>query len=787
MGHEISLLPDALPEDVEDVAWALQTATALWNRGERKEALVWLRRAADAASAAGNQARAEALKKNAADLDHWLIPSPRAEASPEEPAREIAMRSEARRQPQPTMELEPEFIEEETNDLRLMPPVDLLNSSKGETPPSRPMQTFPSTRRPSSPPESHDASRAEASRPQAQTLPAAVSRLGALADDARESSRKPTVNESLLRSGGHAAPAVVTQAPSQADAERAARIERVVAKKRPRAPILDPWSDDLPPSDPPPRTVHNRSDLTGPDDADVLTSAPPLEVTLKRKPPPPPPKRSGTFPGTILAAIPESPESKRATEATLEAASRAEPAPASRHAEPKPAEPRAAEPKLEVPADNKSVGAAEQTVARPPPPRRPTIQPRSASIGPPSQGERKSVPPPAPFAVRAPGEDRSEPPPATLPAAQRRPTVQPRLPLPARPSVAPPAEEPKSVSAVIDATPVAPEVATLAAVSRRLSEPAPSFPPSAGASEPLVRPRSRPPSAPIESVTPPAPAPPPQPSPAAPAPAPAAPTPVVAPSTPPPAPPRASSPPASFQLHGVALETVEGLTDLTPAAFGVLLEKARIVELGAEEEVASTGAILLLNGSAVVCATVSDAAAQHVQVGALAPALVSRSDATRIRVVATGASKLATWDRAALDAALVNASWVRDELVRHSDRLSALAGSTMGPLGDLDESSRFAALERMSARSIEAGSVFVAAGAELPGLTVVGSGTLVLADGSEFGAGDFVLPQLALEGGALSGDLVAGSEGAVVLSATRMGTVELFSVLPTLLELLRIS
>ena len=54
-------LPESRPEDDEDVVWGLSTASALWARGERGDAIVWLRRAADAAAAAGQEGRAAEL------------------------------------------------------------------------------------------------------------------------------------------------------------------------------------------------------------------------------------------------------------------------------------------------------------------------------------------------------------------------------------------------------------------------------------------------------------------------------------------------------------------------------------------------------------------------------------------------------------------------------------------------------------------------------------------------------------------------------------------------------
>jgi hypothetical protein len=61
-------IPPARDTDAEDVAWALQTAEALWKRNERGDAIVWLRRAAQAAGEANDDDRALALAREAAEL-----------------------------------------------------------------------------------------------------------------------------------------------------------------------------------------------------------------------------------------------------------------------------------------------------------------------------------------------------------------------------------------------------------------------------------------------------------------------------------------------------------------------------------------------------------------------------------------------------------------------------------------------------------------------------------------------------------------------------------------------
>jgi hypothetical protein len=65
-------IPPASPSDSEDVAWALETADALWKRGERVDAVVWVRRAAQAAGEGEDAKRAAALARHAAELGDWI-------------------------------------------------------------------------------------------------------------------------------------------------------------------------------------------------------------------------------------------------------------------------------------------------------------------------------------------------------------------------------------------------------------------------------------------------------------------------------------------------------------------------------------------------------------------------------------------------------------------------------------------------------------------------------------------------------------------------------------------
>jgi hypothetical protein len=88
---ERSLLPAAETTDAQDVRWALETAQSLWNQGERREALQWVRRAAEAAAESGADDRALLLAKMGAELRGVLdiprtLPPPRpVEVAPSEP------------------------------------------------------------------------------------------------------------------------------------------------------------------------------------------------------------------------------------------------------------------------------------------------------------------------------------------------------------------------------------------------------------------------------------------------------------------------------------------------------------------------------------------------------------------------------------------------------------------------------------------------------------------------------------------------------------------------------
>lgn len=123
-------IPPALEGDNEDVAWALQTADALWKRNERVDAIVWLRRAAQAAGDAQNDDRALALARDAAELAEWLArnparPSMQPPRSPVEPPSQANVVDELLRRVQSDDEVT-------QPDLSIEPPPERSRPSLGE-------------------------------------------------------------------------------------------------------------------------------------------------------------------------------------------------------------------------------------------------------------------------------------------------------------------------------------------------------------------------------------------------------------------------------------------------------------------------------------------------------------------------------------------------------------------------------------------------------------------------------------------------------------------------------
>jgi hypothetical protein len=150
--------------------------------------------------------------------------------------------------------------------------------------------------------------------------------------------------------------------------------------------------------------------------------------------------------------------------------------------------------------------------------------------------------------------------------------------------------------------------------------------------------------------------------------------------------------------------------------------------------------------------------------------------------------RVATWDEAAVEAALGACPWVEDDLRASGDRIQALAGATLGPLGErLSPELRSAILGRLTTRMLGPHEVLVTQGAPLPGILLVGAGQVELLLEERVIAsvdpGSFVLPNESLSPGPSPNGARAGAMGALLLAADRHLSQELFATEPLLLEL----
>jgi len=306
-------------------------------------------------------------------------------------------------------------------------------------------------------------------------------------------------------------------------------------------------------------------------------------------------------------------------------------------------------------------------------------------------------------------------------------------------------------------------------------------------------PRARPPSPPPPPVVPP---PPPLPRAvrsAAPVPAPAA-APAPAPFADEPAPqwPRTPSKrPSSIPKRGVDLSHVEALSDLPDDAREALADAATVQELGRDEEVSGFALALVVDGATDLAATIVDSSALKLEAGAILRARGTIDQATPLRLIAQSErATVATWDERAVDQAFRTCPWVEDELRAAGDRLQALVGATMGPLGDrLDPTLRAEVTSRLAVRALAEHEVFAQRGAVIPGLLVVGAGELELVgeDGEPCGAvlraGDFLFPNEVLGAAPAPATVRASRGGALILLAERKLAQELLVTCPPLLEI----
>jgi hypothetical protein len=247
--------------------------------------------------------------------------------------------------------------------------------------------------------------------------------------------------------------------------------------------------------------------------------------------------------------------------------------------------------------------------------------------------------------------------------------------------------------------------------------------------------------------------------------------------------PAAAKPALPFSLDGVA--ELEALSDEQREG---VISLARLDMLGPDEEVRVTGLVLILSGSATVQAALADVPAVRVVPGNVVYAKGSIADTMAIRIVG-GAEpvRVAIWDLELIEQTLGQCPGLLDELEQASDRMQALAGATMGPIGErLDEAMRAVVLSRLEVRVLEPGDRIATKGQPVAGMVVVGSGGLDLEDAGDvverLGPGDFLFAAEVLEAAAAPTDAVASAKGAVILFGKRSLAQDLLVSFPPLLE-----
>jgi hypothetical protein len=239
------------------------------------------------------------------------------------------------------------------------------------------------------------------------------------------------------------------------------------------------------------------------------------------------------------------------------------------------------------------------------------------------------------------------------------------------------------------------------------------------------------------------------------------------------------------------LADVVGLQDLPEDAQRELVRSVRIERLETDEEVSAFGVALVLDGWVNIMPTIADAACARASRGEVVFTNGTLDEHVALRVVAgLSGTRVAVWEQAAIDDATADCPWVRDELLAIADRFQALAGACMGPMGDrLDDSLRWMVTSRCEIKTLLPGDIVIEGGRPMPGLFIVGSGTLSLVDaaGSENGelaSGEFVFAAQVLSGAVAPATVRAGAGGALVLFAARKTAHELIMVVPPLLEIL---
>lgn len=243
-------------------------------------------------------------------------------------------------------------------------------------------------------------------------------------------------------------------------------------------------------------------------------------------------------------------------------------------------------------------------------------------------------------------------------------------------------------------------------------------------------------------------------------------------------------------IRGVSLVNVAGLQDLPPEAQAALVASARLERLDVDEEVSAFAVALVVEGWASIMPAIADVACAFAQVGDVVFTDGTLDESISMRVVAGETDTyVAVWDSEALKQATSDCPWVADELRVVADRFQALAGATIGPLGErLDDTLRQMVTSRCEVRTALPGDEIVSAGRPVDGMYIVGAGVVELTAGAdvvgELGPGEFLFATSVMAASNAPMGARAGKSGALLLFAERHAAHELLVSVPPLLEIL---
>jgi hypothetical protein len=249
----------------------------------------------------------------------------------------------------------------------------------------------------------------------------------------------------------------------------------------------------------------------------------------------------------------------------------------------------------------------------------------------------------------------------------------------------------------------------------------------------------------------------------------------------------------SVVLEGVSLADAPGLEDLPEEAQQELVRRVRIEALDTDEEVADFAVGLVLAGSALIMPQIADATCARAARGQVVFTMGSLKAGIPLRAVAAeDGTRVAVWGQEVLDEVTADCPWVADELRQVGDRYQALAGVTMGVMGErLDEALRSLVTTRCEVKRLLPNEILLKQGEKVGGLYIVGAGRIELCESEddvdvldELGPGDFLFAPQVLTAGTAPSIARACRQGTLILFADRMTAHELMLSVPPLLEIL---